>query len=53
MDEWDLRATVRSGGTDDDIARIIEEAVGAKWEGHRINQVHFIRPTKSMSQIGG
>ncbi|MCP3910024.1 MAG: GTP 3',8-cyclase MoaA [Actinomycetia bacterium] len=53
MDDWDLRATVRSGGTDDDIARIIEEAVGAKWEGHRINQVHFIRPSKSMSQIGG
>ena len=29
------------------------EAVHAKWAGHQINQVHFIRPRKSMSQIGG
>ena len=27
--------------------------VGAKWAGHQIDQVHFIRPGRSMSQIGG
>jgi cyclic pyranopterin phosphate synthase len=27
--------------------------VSTKWAGHQINQVHFIRPKKSMSQIGG
>ncbi|CAB4777915.1 unannotated protein [freshwater metagenome] len=28
-------------------------AVGTKWAGHQINQVNFIRPNRSMSQIGG
>ena len=42
-----------SGGSDDDIAALIEAAVATKWAGHRINQVNFIRPGKSMSQIGG
>jgi cyclic pyranopterin phosphate synthase len=27
--------------------------VATKWAGHRINQVNFVRPGKSMSQIGG
>jgi GTP 3',8-cyclase len=51
--EFDLRAIVRSGGTDDDLAAEIERAVGTKWAGHQIGQVHFIRPKRSMSQIGG
>ena len=49
----DLRALLRSGATDDDIADSVRRAVGAKWAGHAIGQVHFIRPDKSMSQIGG
>ncbi len=28
-------------------------AVGTKWAGHQIGQVNFIRPSRSMSQIGG
>ena len=31
----------------------IERAVGTKWAGHRIGQVQFVRPPRSMSQIGG
>jgi len=31
----------------------MEAAVGAKGPGHAIGQVHFIRPARSMSQIGG
>jgi len=27
--------------------------VGTKWAGHQINQVNFIRPKRTMSQIGG
>jgi GTP 3',8-cyclase len=53
LDETDLRAVMRDGGSDDDLATAIERAVGTKWEGHRIGQVHFIRPPRSMSQIGG
>jgi cyclic pyranopterin phosphate synthase len=53
LDEHDLRAVMRSGGTDDDLARAMETAVGTKWAGHRIGKVTFVRPPRSMSQIGG
>jgi cyclic pyranopterin phosphate synthase len=51
--EFDLRAIVRGGGSDDDLAVEIERAVGTKWAGHAIGKVNFIRPSRSMSQIGG
>ena len=51
--EFDLRAIMRNGGTDDDMAQVIIDAVATKWAGHQINQVNFIRPNRSMSQIGG
>lgn len=52
-DEFDLRAALRNGETDDEIAERIRAAVGTKWAGHQINQVTFVRPTRTMSQIGG
>ena len=52
-DESDIRALLGNGGTDEEIAELIQVAVGAKWAGHQINQVNFIRPNRSMSQIGG
>ncbi len=52
-DEFDLRAIMRSGGDDDALAQRIVAAVGTKWAGHQINRVEFIRPNRSMSQIGG
>ena len=51
--EFDLRALLRGGSGDDAIAAEIQRAVGLKWAGHQINQVNFIRPVRSMSQIGG
>jgi len=51
--ELDLRSPLRAGASDDDLADAIRAEVGAKWAGHQINQVHFIRPSRSMSQIGG
>jgi cyclic pyranopterin phosphate synthase len=57
LDEFDLRAIVRDeeagGSVDDRIAAEVARAVGTKWAGHRIGQVDFIRPGRSMSQIGG
>jgi GTP 3',8-cyclase len=53
VDEVDLRAVVRDGGTDQALAAEIERCIAAKGPGHAIGQVHFIRPRKSMSQIGG
>ncbi len=53
VDEFDLRTLLRNGGSDDEIAAEIARGVTAKWAGHQIGQVHFIRPNRSMSQIGG
>lgn len=53
VDEFDLRTLLRSGATDDEIAAAMADGVMAKWAGHQIGQVHFIRPHRSMSQIGG
>ncbi len=51
--ERDLRAILRGGGTDDDLAEAITAEVAAKWAGHAIGKVNFVRPSRSMSQIGG
>lgn len=51
--EVDLRAILRGGGSDDDLAAAISAEVAAKATGHAIGQATFIRPHKSMSQIGG
>ena len=51
--DFDLLAMMRSGASDDELIAEIRRAVGTKWAGHQINQVNFVRPAKSMSQIGG
>ena len=51
--EFDLRALLRGGASDDELAAEITRAVGTKWAGHAIGQVAFVRPSRSMSQIGG
>jgi cyclic pyranopterin phosphate synthase len=51
--ETDLRSVLRAGGSDDDVAAAIAADVGNKWAGHAIGQVDFVRPARSMSQIGG
>ena len=53
LDEVDLRTPMRAGATDDELASLIRGNVATKWAGHQINQVQFIRPRRSMSQIGG
>ncbi|MGH9136157.1 MAG: GTP 3',8-cyclase MoaA [Acidimicrobiales bacterium] len=52
-EETDLRAALRAGGDDDELAALIERTVAGKWAGHGITEVRFIRPARSMSQIGG
>jgi GTP 3',8-cyclase len=51
--EFDLRKLMRDGVDDEALAAEIQRAVGTKWAGHQINQVSFIRPNRTMSQIGG
>jgi cyclic pyranopterin phosphate synthase len=51
--ESSARDLVRAGASDDEIARLLREAVWAKLPGHGINDPTFIRPARSMSMIGG
>ena len=53
LEGFDLRARLRDGSSDDAIADMIAAAVGTKWAGHHIGKVDFVRPDRSMSQIGG
>ena len=59
LDETDLRAELRCEGglqapdLDDRLSGAIGRAVAGKWAGHHIGKVDFVRPNRSMSQIGG
>ena len=53
VDEFDMRALLRSEASDEALVEAISAAVGPKWAGHSIGQVNFIRPKRTMSQIGG
>ena len=53
LTETPLRDLLRSGASDDTVSRAIEAAVWRKEEGHQIGKEGFIKPAKSMSQIGG
>lgn len=52
-DEVDFRTPLRNGATDDELTELAASAVHAKWAGHNIGSVQFVRPRRSMSQIGG
>jgi cyclic pyranopterin phosphate synthase len=51
--EWDLKAPLRDGATDDELAELIRFAVRHKELKHKINEPGFVRASRSMSQIGG
>jgi cyclic pyranopterin phosphate synthase len=53
LHETPLRDLMRGGASDDSLGRAIEAAIWQKEEGHEIGQAGFIKPAKSMSQIGG
>jgi len=53
QNETDLRALVRGGGSDDDIAQAWRLATWGKLPGHGINDPSFLQPDRPMSAIGG
>lgn len=53
LSETDLRSLLRGGADDDEIRLTIAAAVAEKQEGHMINRPGFVRPSRTMSQIGG
>jgi len=52
-DEWDLRAVLRQGGSDEDIIQFLTDATWTKQPGHGINAEDFHQPARTMSAIGG
>src|SRR5215469_3962823 len=52
-EESDLRALLRSGAADDEIASRWRAAVAVKLPGHGINDPSFLQPDRPMSAIGG
>jgi cyclic pyranopterin phosphate synthase len=53
IEETDLRALLRSGAPDSEIAATIRETVHKKWLGHEINTAKFVAPPRPMYAIGG
>lgn len=51
--ETDLKLLIRGGANDEEIRSSIVDAVWKKEPGHLINRPEFIRPARTMSQIGG
>jgi len=52
-EESDLRAPLRAGATDAEIAVRWQAAISAKKAGHGIDDPTFLQPDRPMSAIGG
>ena len=52
-DETDLRAPLRAGASDDELADRLRLAVATKKKGHGIGDPGFVQPDRPMSAIGG
>ena len=53
LNETDLRAPMREGADDQELERIIRDAVWRKELKHHVGEPGFIQPARSMSAIGG
>jgi cyclic pyranopterin phosphate synthase len=51
--ETDLRAPLRDGSSDEEIAAVVRDAVWRKELKHRVNEPGFVQPARTMSAIGG
>ena len=51
--EVDLRAALRAGASDDELADLWRGAMWNKWAGHGIDAADFVPPERSMGAIGG
>jgi len=53
LEETDIRALLRAGASDSELAQALRTSVAGKWEGHEINTARFIKPERLMYSIGG
>jgi cyclic pyranopterin phosphate synthase len=53
IEETDVKALLRNGAADTEIAAAIRQNVSEKWLGHEINSAKFVPPPRPMYAIGG
>lgn len=53
LEEFDLKTPLRAGASDVELGWLIADAVSRKGPGHMINSLDFVKPQRTMSQIGG
>jgi cyclic pyranopterin phosphate synthase len=53
LEEFDLKGPLRDGASDLELGWLVADAVARKGPGHMINSAEFVRPVRTMSQIGG
>jgi cyclic pyranopterin phosphate synthase len=53
IEETDVRALLRNGAPDAEIAATVRGTVHKKWLGHEINTAKFVAPPRPMYAIGG
>ncbi|HSH96477.1 MAG TPA: GTP 3',8-cyclase MoaA [Roseimicrobium sp.] len=53
ISEHDLRAMLRGGASDAEIASVLRQIVGLKEDRHHIGEEGFVQPERTMSCIGG
>ena len=53
IEEDDVKALMRAGAADEEIAALVRRNVAGKWEGHEINTTKFVAPPRPMYSIGG
>ena len=52
--EWDARALLRGGGTDEELAELVRDVRRSpRRPGHGIDSPEFIRPQRAMYELGG
>jgi cyclic pyranopterin phosphate synthase len=52
-EEDDVKALMRSGAGNEDIAALVRRNVAGKWEGHEINSAKFVAPPRPMYSVAG
>jgi cyclic pyranopterin phosphate synthase len=52
-EESDARAILRGGGTDEELAELLQESVRRKKQGHGMDSGQSMKPRRAMYQIGG
>jgi len=53
IEEGDVKALMRTGASDEEIAALVRRNIAGKWIGHEINSSKFVAPPRPMYSIGG